>query len=187
MPEENKEAEQPIEEEKKNKFVEWLKEHPKSVFWFRFVLWAIFSAILPFSFIAWRYGIFSSQPKIQLNGWGIIGIIIVLVFAITLIRYMYKGLKPGLAKQCIFGFVSIILPLVILLLLITSIEDSVRLFKQALACVIVCELVGIPLNPLPTWLEEKREKEGKEKADELTDLFWDKFFKKKEEKNKDNE
>lgn len=167
------------EETKKTNIIDWCKEHPKSFFAIRCTLWVLFAAILPFAFIAWRYGIFTSESQIKLTGYGIVAIIIVIVFIITLLRYLYKGLKPGLAKQCIVGFTGIILPLVVVYLLITGIQDNINLFKQALGCVIICELVGIPLNPFPDWLEKRRQEEGKENAETTADIFWSKFFDKK--------
>ena len=174
------------EQKEKKNLLDWCKEHPKTVFWSRFVLWTIFAAVLPFCFIAWRYGIFTKKPMIQLTGWGVIGIIIAIVFIITLIKYLYKGLKPGLAKQCVNGFFAIILPLVILLLLVTGIESNIKLFKQALCCVILCELVGIPLNPFPAWLEKRKKEQGMEQLESMSDVFWNKFFRGKEE-HKDGE
>lgn len=181
---EQTEQEQPEESKKTKKgFVEWYQEHPKTVFGIRFALWVTFSAILPFIFIAFRYGIFTNESKISLSGWGIIAIVIIIVFIITLVRYLYEGMKPGLAKQCVGGVCKIVLPLVVLLLLVVEIKNHIQLVEQALGCVIVCELVGIPLNPFPEWLERRRIEQGKEKAETLSDIFWDTFFKKK----KDNE
>ena len=172
-----------MEQEKQTKktLSEFIAEHPTAVFWIRFVLWFVCACGLPFAFIAWRYGIFSSESKMQLSGWGFIGIIIVIVFVITLIRYAYKGLKPGMLKQCITGFVSIVLPLLILFIMIVAIEDTLNLFKQALGCVILCEIIGIPLNPFPAWLEQRRIEQGKDQADTLSDIFWSKFFDKKKD------
>ena len=90
-------------------------------------------------------------------------------------------MKPGFAKQCISGVVKIILPLVILLLLVIEIKNHIALVEQALSCVILCELVGIPLNPFPSWLEKRRIEQGKEKAETMSEIFWDTFFKKKKD------
>ena len=171
-----------MEEEKKKKtFKEKCDEHPKTVFGIRLALWTLFSAVLPFIFIAWRYGIFQPSSKIKLSGWGIIGIIIIIVFLITLISYLSKGMKQSLFKQCVVGFFKIILPLLILLLLVVEIENHISLVKQALVCVIICEVIGIPLNPLPDWLEQRRIEQGKEQAETLSDIFWGTFFKKKKD------
>ena len=168
-------------DKEKRSLVEWGKDHPKTVFTIRFVFWTIFAVILPFAFIAWRYDIFTVESKIRLTGWGFIAVFIVIVFISTLIKYVYKGLKPGLAKQCIFGFVSIILPLVLLYLLITSIEGNIVLFKQALGCTILCETMAIPLNPYPSWLAKRQLENEKEKVNTMSDVFWENFFKNKKD------
>lgn len=174
-----------MEEEKKNKgIIAWCKEHPKTIFGIRVFLWALCAAILPFAFIAWRYDIFAPTSNFKLTGWGIIAVIILTIFAITLIKYVYRSLNPGLAKQCISGFASIILPLLIVYLLINSIEDSINLFKQALGCVILCEAVGIPLNPFPAWIAKKQIDNDKKKAESMSDILWDKFFKRKKDEEK---
>ena len=167
--------------ESKKGLLDWCEEHPKTVFSVRLLLWATFSAILPFIFIAWRYGIFTHQSKIKLTGWGIVAIIIALVFILSLLKYIYKGLKPGLFKQCMLGVVSIILPLIVLYLLVNGIEENIHLFKQALGCVILCEAIGIPLNPFPAWLAKREVEDGKQKAEKISDIFWDKFFKRKKD------
>lgn len=167
--------------EKKKGFKSWYSEHPKTVFTIRAILWATFSAILPFLFIVWRYGIFKPSCKIKLSGWGIIGVIILILFVIKLVSYLIKGMKFSLAKQCILGFLRIVLPLVLLLLFVIEVKNNIQLIYQALICVIACEIVGIPLNPFPAWLEQKRIEEGKEQANDLFDMFLDKFFKRKKD------
>ena len=181
-----KTTEEPVEEQpkkKKKSFKEWYNEHPKTVFGIRVALWITFAGILPFSFIAWRYGIFQPESKIKLSGWGIIGIIIVIVVAITLASYIYKGMKQGIVKQCIGGFFKIILPLVILLLFVREIKSNIKLVEQALGCVILCEAVAIPINPFPSWLEKRRIEQGREQAETLSDIFWETFFRKKKDKD----
>ena len=164
-----------------NKLTIWWDKHQKLVFILRFVLWTICAAILPFSFIAWRYKIFTVDSQIKLTGWGFIAIIIVIAFISTLVKYIYKGLKPGLAKQCISGFVSVILPLILLYLLINSIEDSIQLFKQALGCVILCEAIAIPINPFPEWLVKRQAENKEQKVETMSDIFWDSFLKHKKD------
>ena len=166
-------------EESKKSLVDWIEEHPKTVFGVRVFLWATFSAILPFAFIAWRYQVFTSVSKLKITSVGLLAIIIVIAFIISLLKYIYKGLKPGFIKQCIFGAVGIILPLLVIYILINAIEDNIHLFKQALGCVILCEAIGIPLNPFPAWLAKQEVEDGKRKFESMSDIFWDKFFKRK--------
>ena len=181
--EEKKENTEENTEESKKGLADWIKEHPKTVFGIRVFLWATFSAILPFAFIAWRYQIFTSVSKLKITSVGLLAIIIAIVFIISLLKYIYKGLKPGFVKQCIFGAIGIILPLLVIYILINAIEDNIHLFKQALGCVILCEAISIPLNPFPAWLAKREVEDGKRKAESMSDILWDKFFKRK----KDNE
>ena len=176
------------EEEKKEKksFTEWVQEHPKTVFVSRAIAWSLFAGILPFIFIAWRYGIFRSTGAIALNGWGIIGLVILAVFLITLFNYLRRGMKYSFAKQCVVGFAKIIVPLVLVMLVVEGIKNNIGLFQQALACTIACELVAIPINPFPEWLE-KQKKEGRaEEQEGLIEALWNKYFSKKKE-NEDKE
>ena len=173
-----------IEEQKKNKLLGWIEEHPKTVFASRIVLWSLLAGVLPFIFIAWRYDIFTTASKMKLTGWGFIAIIIAIVFISTLLKYIYKGLKPGLAKQCITGFVKVVLPLVIFYCLVMAIEGNIALFKQALGCTILCETVAIPINPFPAWIHERAKEDKNEEQKTMADIFWGKFFDKKKEENK---
>lgn len=167
------------EEIKKKSLFDVIDEHPKTVFSIRLVLWVLFSAILPIMFIAWRYDIFKPQGKLKLTGFGIIAVIIAAVFLITLVKYIYLSLKPGLVKQCIAGLCSIVIPLIIVYVLVSNIADTIDLFKQALGCVIVCETVGIPLNPFPAWIEKIKEKRGEDKAKGFIATFVEEFFTKR--------
>ena len=76
MAEEEKVEQVETEQKKKKSFIDWYKEHPKTVFTIRFILWTACAAALPFAFIAWRYDIFTPASKIKLTGWGFIAIII---------------------------------------------------------------------------------------------------------------
>lgn len=167
-----------------NSVFTWLENHPKSVFLTRAFAWAVFAAGLPFAFIAWRYGLFMGTNTIQLSGWGMIGVLILAIFTLTLLNYLKKGLKTGFFKQCATGFVKVILPLLIVLLIVEAIKQNIILFEQALSCVIMCELIAIPINPFPAWIEKKNSEQQEEKYEGMADVLWDKFFKRQENKDK---
>ena len=176
------------EEEKKEKktFVEWVQEHPKTVFVTRAISWSLFAGILPFVFIAWRYGIFRSTGAIALNGWGVIGLVILAIFVITLFNYLRQGMKHGFFKQCVVGFAKVIVPLVLVMLVVEGIKSNIELFQQALACTIACELVAIPINPFPEWVEKQKREGRLEEQKGVIEALWDKYFSKKKE-NEDKE
>lgn len=171
------------EQEKKN-IVEWCIEHPKTTFALRAIVWTIFAAVLPFSFIAWRYDIFKKGSELQLSGWGIIAVIIVAVFAIVLIRYLFLALKPGFAKQCITGFASVVVPLIALMLIVDKISTNVVCFQQALGCTTLCEFLAIPINPFPDLIEKMRQEELDEKVEKSGKKFWKVFFDTKKDSEK---
>ena len=175
-------AEEMTEEEKKN-LLTWIEEHPKTVFWFRFVLWTLFACVLPFLFIAWRFELFGKVGQFQLSGWGIIGIVIVFIFAITVIKYIKLALsaKYSLIGQILSGFCKIILPLLMALAILKSIKDSVDTMMTVLGVVIVCEAAAIPLNPLPKWAYEMQKDVRVEERKETMDYLLDGFFKRKKD------
>ena len=92
------------QEEQKSSLTTWIEEHPKTVFWARFILWTILSCVLPFAFIVWRFDLFHTISKVQIGGWGLIAIIIVAVFVFTVIRYVKLALsaKYSLIGQVLF-------------------------------------------------------------------------------------
>ena len=180
--EKNQEAET-LDEEKKNKLVAWIEGHPKTVFWMRLGLWILFAGILPFLFIAWRFELFGKVGQLQLSGFGLIGIIILAVVAITIIRYIKLAFKAkySLLGQFLGGVCKIIIPLLALLAVLTSVRDNVDAMIKVLGVVTVCELTAIPLNPLPKWAYEMQKDVRAEERKETMDYLLDGFFKRKKD------
>ena len=170
-------------EVKTNKLVAWVEEHPKTVFWARFVAWFMFSCALPFSFIVWRFKLFQKISKIQVGGWGVVAILIVAVFVFTVIRYvkMVLSAKYSLTAQILGGFCKIVLPLLAALIMLYCIKEEVDAAIQVLGCVTICELVAIPLNPLPKWAYEAQKDVREEERKETVDYILDQFFKRKKD------
>lgn len=144
-------------------------------FLIEFFLFALFSCIIPFVFIAWRYELFSKVSRVSLSGWGIIAIIIIFVFAIYVaksIKRAYRNRKRwSMTVQVIDGVAKVLLPLLALFFTMNAIIASADLFKQALIVVIICEGIAIPINPLPKW-EVDNFKAGEE---ERMESFLEKF------------
>ena len=55
---------------------------------------------------------------------------------------------------------------------------------QVLGCIILCEIIAIPLNPLPKWAYEAQKNTRIEERKETADYIIDSFFKKKKENDK---
>lgn len=146
----------------------------KKILIIRFILFAIFACILPFVFIAWRYELFTQVSKLSFGGWGLVAVIILLVFCIYVSRSIKEVLKAkngySMTIQVINGLTKVILPLVCVYLIVNAIGENIALFKQTMVVVIVCEIIAIPINPIPKWKSESI-KEGQE---EKMDTFLDK-------------
>lgn len=181
--------EETVKEESKKTLLVWIDEHPKTTFWTRFVLWTFFACVLPFVFLVWRFKLFHKISSIQIGGWGIIAIIIVAVFVFTVIRYikMAFSTKYSLVAQILNGFCKVIIPLLVALVVFYSIRENVDLMIQVLGCVILCEAVAIPINPLPKWAYESQKNVREEERKDTVDYLLDGFFKRKKEEGKGDE
>ena len=128
----------------------------KKIFIIRVILWTLFSCVIPVGFIGWRYKLFDKVGKLQLSGWGLIAIIILLVFLYVLIKYIRAGfVEWSMIKQIIDGVAKIIFPLSALLMICIGLRSSVDIFIQALSCVLLSEVIAIPINPFPEWIWKK--------------------------------
>lgn len=172
--------------EEKKSAVEWLKEHPKSVFWSRLISWATFCCFLPFVFIVWRFQLFHKVERIQIGGWGIIGIVIVAVFVYTVIRYVRLAFSArySFIVQILNGVCKVIIPLLAVLIIIYNVRNNINLMLQVLGCIVICEAIAIPLNPLPQWAYECQKNVRVEERKEAFDYLVDTLFNKKAEVEK---
>lgn len=151
-----------------------LKE--KKVFIARLILFVLFGCVLPFVFIAWRYQIFGGT-RISLTGWGFIAILIVFFFVMYCLKILKNSIPFSMTYQVLSGFIKVILPLILVLLVVNALEDSIRQFKQALIVTILCEGIAIVINPLPKYMHDK----GIEKNENLMDTFITKWKAKEKE------
>ena len=167
-----------MDTEEKTGLFAWLGEHPKSVFWTRFLLWFIFACGLPFAFIIWRFKLYETISSIQLGGWGIVAIIIAAVFALTVIKYVKIALNArySMLGQCLGGACKILLPLLVFLAILYSIRDNINVMIQVLTIIIISEAIGIPLNPLPKWAYEMQKDVRVEERKETIDYMVDRFL-----------
>lgn len=172
-----------IQREPKKNLMQFMEDHPKSVFWTRFVSWTMFACVLPFIFIVYRFNLFGKISKIQIGGWGLIAIVIVAIFVFTVLRYIklaFAG-RYSLIGQVLNGVCKVIVPLIVAMVVLKSIQDNVALMIQVLGCVVSCEAIAIPLNPLPKWAYEmQKDVKDTEKKDTI-DYLLTEFFKKKKE------
>ena len=175
-----------MEEEKSNKLVTFIEEHPNTVFWTRFVLWASCACVLPFLFIAFRFDLFKQISKINFGGWGIIAIAIVAIFAIVVLRYVMMAYKTKYSfwAQCLSGVCKVIIPLVCLYAMLYAAKSNIDNFLQALGCTILCEAIAIPINPMPKWVYDMQQDVKASDRKDTVDYLLSEFFRRKDENNK---
>lgn len=146
----------------------------KAYFWIRFALWLIFALIIPFGFICWKFNLFqtTTNTSITFGGWGIIAIIILFFVLRAMINYVKKGLPYSMTTQCLNGFIKIVLPLGVVILigyiLLTTFKDGLTNFLVVSGVILGCEIIAIPLNPFPKWISENQSKLRKQETEEAT-------------------
>lgn len=155
------------------------KKKEQRIFAVRVILWSLFSCIFPVCLIGWRYELFNKVGAIQLSGWGLIAVILIVVFLFVVIKYLRAGfVEWSMTKQIISGVVKIILPLVALLSICVSIKNSLDIFIQSLSGVLILEVFAIPLNPFPEWVWKKSQGRFESAVDFVADKLYN--------RNKDN-
>ena len=122
----------------------------------------------------------------SISGWGLFAILIVAFFVLGLLRYVKLGLKIKnvFVTQCISGFCRIILPLTCAYVLITGMKENLDAFLQALGCIILCELIAIPVNPMPKWVLDQQKDVAADERKDTVDYLLDGFFRRKKEEDK---
>ena len=150
----------------------------KKIFITRAIVWALFSCVIPVIFIGYRFDLFKKAGSLQISGWGIIIIIIVAVFLYALAKYIRAGFGQwSYVKQIVSGIIKIVIPLATVLAIAISIRDNLDVFIQALSCVLISEVIAIPINPFPEWVAKKTQG----RFESMVDFVADRFYNKKEE------
>ena len=170
--------------EKERKTIsQWADEHPKFVFGFRFVSWCLAAVVLPFLFVAFRYDLFKKVNQISIGLPELFVLGIGTAFFFSVLKYIKSGLKGrySFVSQCINGLLKITLPLVVFFTLMNVLKDNVDYFIQSLGCVILCETIAIPLNPMPKWASDMQKDLKEEERKEWTDYVFEKLKKNKGE------
>ena len=86
----------------------------------------------------------------MMGGWSLILIAIVSIPIFYALSRIVKALEQGLVKQIIVGVMYVIVPLVLILLFMTSvIAENVMKIQRILYIVIPSVAIGIVVNPLP--------------------------------------
>lgn len=134
-------------------------------FWVQFSLFLIFSLVIPISFIAFRFKLFSTTRQINtITIWAFIVLCILILVVSLLIKIYLDGVKTkySLLKQILQGLIRVVFPIGLCLLLtifmrkilIDNVESMLKGLNnlvQVLIVCLVCEGIAIVINPLPKW------------------------------------
>ena len=158
------------------------KEKEQKVFVARVIIWSLFSCVIPVLFIGFRYDLFRKASALQLSGWGLIAVIIIFVFLYVLIKYIRAGFTEwSMLRQIVDGVVKVVLPLGAILAIAISVKNNLDIFIQALSCVMICEVIALPINPFPEWVWKKSQGRFESAVDFIADRFYNKSKEKKDE------
>lgn len=132
----------------------------KKTFWFRFIIYALFGAVIPFVFLTFRFHLFEKVNSISIGGWGVVAILLVAFFIIKVFKGVKKGLPFSIVTQILDGACKVVVPLCIAAFLTYYMQDLMDQIFQFLVVLIACESVAIIANPLPQWEHENKLKDG---------------------------
>ena len=133
-----------------------MEKMSKKAFWLRFSLFFLFAFVIPFTFLTWRFKLFSKVTKLSIGGWGLIAIIFGAVFFIGLIKAVRKGLPFSMLSQVLEGICKVIIPILTALLIVNAMQDSIKEMYYFLCVLLFSETIAIVVNPLPQWAHENK-------------------------------
>lgn len=145
-----------------------LSQHPRAVFWTRMAGWFGIGCVTPITIFAIKFGLFKVTPtvdalgnptsdtSVSLNGWGIVACLLLGSYLANVLKEVAEAHAGySLAKQCFKGIAGTI-PLIIAYVVCYFLSGVMAQTMYCLACLIVCRLIAVPLNPLPKWKYEKK-------------------------------
>jgi hypothetical protein len=147
----------------------------KVKFWIRFVLWAALACVLPVVFIAYRFELFEGKT-VSISGFGVLAIIIIAIFVISLIKYVRNGLPYSMTSQCITGICKVTIPLLALFGILWCIRNNIDNFIKVVGFVLISETVAIPINPMPAWVYKNATEEQRNKFTSWANIVLDNIF-----------
>jgi hypothetical protein len=150
----------------------------KQVFWIRLVSFILIGFILPFGCLVYRFHLFQKIEKINIGAWGVLAVIFVAIFFLVMLKMIKKGLPYSFPVQCINGLMKCIIPLIVIIAVLYVLQDYTSELLDVLIIITLCEVIAIPLNPLPKWANDNKKEQEETKFKKFAKLFWE---------NKDNE
>lgn len=127
----------------------------------RAIAFILFSAVVPILIINQKFKLFSATDK-KFTGWGLIVILIVFLATNYILKMLVDIINSPYAKQLVSGIRKVLLPLLILILIVGSIDKYSKEVMWVLRGIIVSELLAILVNPFPYLARNSKDKRFKE-------------------------
>ena len=137
-----------------------IKKHPKTWFAIRLVLFVLIGIVGPLVIIYSQYQMFSPRvpDSIKIHGWGIVALLILASGMYYVISSLAKAFSNYFIRQIMAGLGKIIIPMVLAYLIVNTIAANVDKIKIILLGSLICEIIAVPLNPIPPLLYKREER-----------------------------
>lgn len=127
----------------------------------RAIAFIFFSAIAPILIINYKFKLFSATDK-KFTGWGLIVILIVFLATNYILKMLVDIINSPYAKQLVSGIRKVLLPLLILILIVGSIDKYSKEVMYVLRGITISELIAILVNPFPYLARKSKDKHLKD-------------------------
>ena len=137
-----------------------IKKHPKTWFAIRLVLFVLIGIVGPLAIIYSQYQMFSPRvpDSIKIHGWGIVALLIFAGGMYYVIISLSKAFSNYFIRQIMSGFSKIVLPILLAYLIVNTIAANVDKVKVILIGSLLCEIIAVPLNPIPPLIYKREER-----------------------------
>ena len=143
----------------------------KALFWTRFGIYVLFQIVVPITFLVWRFKLFQKISTVSIGGWGIVVIILVTAFFVSMIKYVKKGLPFSFLTQCLNGIMKTIIPLIAIAFILNWLKGSINELSQFVIVYILCQIIAIPANPFPKWIHDNNLQHEENKTRKFLEKF----------------
>lgn len=143
----------------------------KALFWTRFGIYVLFQIVIPITFLVWRFKLFQKISTVSIGGWGIVVIILVTAFFVSMIKYVKKGLPFSFLTQCLNGIMKTIIPLIAVAFILNWLKGSINELSQFIIVYILCQIIAIPANPFPKWIHDNNLQHEENKTRKFLEKF----------------
>lgn len=147
----------------KNKIIDFAKR--ESTFCCLAVGWILCAIILPIIFINNKYHLFiKGDDNLKFTGWALVALLVLFIGIYALCSYIIDAysVKYRTWVKLLKGFQRIILPLIVLYLMCSLINQNIDKIETLLLEIIISESFAIIINPFPYFVYRHKNADTRE-------------------------